>query len=111
MIYNGNHYHPTDGVFVTPISGVYMFAWNTLTYSSTSLYTELRVESEVKGTVGSSAASGQYMPGLASLLCHVKKGEHVWVQKSNGAANYINNWNYSPLFMDFCFRTIDCVVR
>ena len=90
MMNNGNHYHPADGVFVAPISGVYMFAWNTLTFNSKYLFTELRVESEVKGAVGSNAASSQYIPGSASLLCHVKKGEHVWVQTSSGSnTNYI----------------------
>ena len=53
MINNGNHYHPTDGVFIAPISGVYMFSWNTLTHNSKALFTELRVESEVKGAVAS----------------------------------------------------------
>jgi hypothetical protein len=105
VINNGNHYHPTDGVFVAPISGVYMFAWNTLTYSGDSLHTKLRVESEVKGTVGSSAASGQYMPGSASLLCHVKKGEHVWVQTSDGTTtNYLHDWNDSTSFMGFLLQ-------
>ena len=102
MINNGNHYHPTNGVFVAPISGVYMFAWNTLTFNSKYLLTELRVESEVKGAVGSSAASNQYIPGSASLLCQVKKGEHVWVQTSGGATtNYIHDWNDSTSFMGF----------
>ena len=50
MMNNGNYYHPADGVFVAPISGVYMFSWNTITYNSKGLYTELRVESEVKGS-------------------------------------------------------------
>jgi hypothetical protein len=71
MMNNGNHYHPADGVFVAPISGVYMFSWNTLTYNTKALYTELRVESEVKGSVGSYAGTNQYIPGSASLLCHV----------------------------------------
>ena len=105
MINNGNHYHPTDGVLVAPISGVYMFAWNTLTFNSKAVYTELRVESEVKGTVGNSAASSQYMPGSTSLLCHVKKGEHVWVQTSGGTTNnYIHDWNESTSFMGFLLQ-------
>ena len=68
MINNGNHYHPADGVFVAPISGVYMFAWNTLTYSSNSLHTELRVENEVKGLVVNSVANNQYTQRSTSLL-------------------------------------------
>jgi hypothetical protein len=82
-----------------------MFAWNTLTFNSKGLFTELRVESEVKGTVGSSAASGQYIPGSASLLCHVKKGEHVWVQTSGGTtANYLHDWRDSTSFMGFLLQ-------
>jgi len=105
MMNNGNHYHPADGVFVAPTSGVYMFAWNTLTFSSKGLYTELRVESEVKGALGSNAATSQYIPGSASLLCHVKKGEHVWVQTSHGTTtNYIHDWNDSTSFMGFLLQ-------
>ena len=105
MINNGNHYHPADGVFVAPISGVYMFAWNTLTYNSKGLYTELRVESEVKGAVGSYPTSSQYIPGSASLLCHVRKGEHVWVQTSGGKdTNYIHDYEDSTSFMGFLLQ-------
>jgi hypothetical protein len=105
MINNGNHYHPTDGVFVAPISGVYMFSWNTITYNSKGLYTELRVESEVKGSVGSYAGSGQYIPGSASLLCHVRKREHVWVQTSDGTTdNYMHDWRDSTSFMGFLLQ-------
>ena len=105
VINNGNHYHPTDGVFVAPISGVYMFAWNTLTHNSKALFTELRVESKVKGAVASNAVGGQYIPGSASLLCHVKKGEHVSVQTSHATdANYIYDWNCSMSFMGFLLQ-------
>ena len=105
MMNNGNHYHPADGGFFAPISGVYMFAWNTLTLDSNYLLTELRVENEVKGTVGSRGTSGQYIPGSTSLLCHVRKGDHVWVQTSDGSSkNYIYNWNKSTSFMEFLLQ-------
>ena len=95
MINNGNHYHPTDGVFVAPISGVYMFSWNTLTYNSNALYTELRVENDVKGVVASSAGSSLFTPGSASLLSHVRKGELVWVQTSGGTSdNYMSKLTF-----------------
>ena len=82
-----------------------MFSWNTITYNIKHLFTELRVEKEVNGAVGSYATSGQYIPGSASLLCHVKKGEHVWVQISHGAtANYIYDWNDSTSFMGFLLQ-------
>ena len=105
MINNGNHYHPADGVFVAPISGVYIFAWNTLTYSSNSLYTELRVENEVKIVVINSVANNQYTPGSTSLLCHVNKGDHVWVQTSSGTtSNNIHDWGVYTSCMGFLLQ-------
>jgi hypothetical protein len=56
-------------------------------YNSKGLHTELRVESKVKGSVGSYAGSGQYIPGSASLLCDVRKGEPVWVQTGGGTTD------------------------
>jgi hypothetical protein len=107
MMNNGNHYHPADGVFVAPISGVYMLACNTLTLDNNYLFTELRVENEVKGTVGSRGANHLYIPGSTSLLCHVRKGDHVWVQTS-GVFIYIIGMNLRHSW-DFCFRKINFV--
>ena len=79
-----------------------MFSWNTLTFKNKGVYTELRVESAVKGAMGSFAGSSQYIPGSASLLCHVKKGEHVWVQKSGEITTiYIHDWDDSTSFIGF----------
>jgi hypothetical protein len=77
----------------------YLTSWNTITYNKKALHTELRVESEVKGSVGSYAGTNQYIPGSASLLCHVKKGEHVWVQTSSGITdNYVHDWRDSTSY-------------
>jgi hypothetical protein len=111
MINNGNHYHPADGVFVAPISGVYMFAWSTLTYSSKSLFTELRVEKEVKGAVGSNAAGGYYTPGSIHYYFMSEKENTCGYRQAMEQPLIIyligmilrHSW-------DFCFRKINCVV-
>ena len=100
MINNGNHYHPADGVFVAPISGVYMFAWNIITYNIKGLHAELRVESEVKGSVGSYAGINQFIPGSATLLWHVKKRRTRLGRNSGGTTdNYMHDWRDSTSFM------------
>ena len=82
-----------------------MFSWNTITLDSNYLFTELRVENEVKGSVGSKGAISLFIPGSTSLLCHVRKGDHVWVQTSDGSSkNYIYNWRESTSFMGFLLQ-------
>ena len=89
----GGHYNPGDGVFVAPVSGAYLFSWTALTYSGHYEFTELRVENVVKASVASSAAGNQYTPGTTTLVCHVDKGHHVWVETSGGtSANYLYDW-------------------
>ena len=105
MMNNVNHYHPADGGFVTPIFGVYMFSWNTITLDSNYLFTELRVENEIKGSVGSTGATSMFIPGSTPLLCHVRKGDHVWVQTSGASSkHYMYHWNISTSFMGFLLQ-------
>ena len=39
----GNHFNSGDSVFVSPVSGLYLFSWTTTTTSSKNTNTELRV--------------------------------------------------------------------
>lgn len=89
----GGHYNPGDGVFVSPVSGAYLFSWTAMTYGSNHEFTELRVENVVKAMVGSGGAASHYSPGSMTLVCHVDKGDHVWVETSSGATtNYLYDW-------------------
>ena len=111
MINNWNHYHPKGGVFVAPISGVYMFAWSTLTYNNKALFTELRVGNEVKGAV----------EALRQVATTHRDQLHYYVMlKKENTSGYRQEVEH-PLIIymigmilrhswDFCFKKINCVV-
>ncbi|XP_076085510.1 uncharacterized protein LOC143056310 [Mytilus galloprovincialis] len=81
----GADFNSGDGVFVSPVSGVFMFSWTTLTYSGKSIDTELRVENVVKAkqiiSLGSSAGSIQ---STQFVICKVNEKDHVWIQTGAG---------------------------
>jgi hypothetical protein len=87
------HYNPGDGVCVAPVSGAYLFSWTALTHGSNYEFTELRVENVERASIVSSGAAGQYSPGTTTLVCHVDKGDNVWVETSDGSHNnYFYDW-------------------
>ncbi|XP_071170571.1 uncharacterized protein [Mytilus edulis] len=77
----GVNFNNGDGVFVSPISGVFMFAWTIRTYSGKTIDTELKVDNVVKAeqilNLGSAAGNIQT---TQFVICQVKKGDHVWIQ-------------------------------
>ena len=81
----GVNFNTGDGVFVSPVSGVFMFSWTTLTYSGKSIDTELRVDNIVKAkqiiSLGSSAGSIQ---STQFVICRVNEKDHVWIQTGAG---------------------------
>lgn len=80
----GNNFNTGDGIFIAPISGVYMFSWIIQTYTSKSVETELRVDNIVKGKHLMSLGSGAGFFGTTRyILCTVNKGDHVWIQTTN----------------------------
>ncbi|XP_052081932.1 uncharacterized protein LOC127719732 [Mytilus californianus] len=77
----GANFNSGDGVFVSTVSGVFMFAWTICTYQGKIIDTELRVDNVVKAeqilNLGSAAG---YIQTSQFVICQVNEGDHVWIQ-------------------------------
>ena len=74
----GEHYHTEDGIFITPVSGTYMFHW-TIATGGSSFTTQLMV--------GGTVRASSYVPypggpdsSSAMVIINVQKEDHVWIQ-------------------------------
>ncbi|XP_048762588.2 complement C1q-like protein 2 [Ostrea edulis] len=84
----GHHYHPEDGIFVAPVSGVYLFHW-TINNDGDFAYTNILVGGKVISTTTTSVVSGHYNSGSAMVIVTVQKDEHVWIQTCCGSSNEV----------------------
>lgn len=79
----GDNFNTGDGIFVVPVSGIYLFSWTMQTYSGKYVDTELRVQNLVKGTQHTSlSSSAGNFATTRNVLCSASKGDHVWIQTS-----------------------------
>ncbi|XP_062609039.1 complement C1q-like protein 2 isoform X2 [Saccostrea cucullata] len=84
----GNHYHPEDGIFIAPVSGVYLFHWTITNYKSYA-HTNILVGGKVMSTTTTSVVSSSYNSGSALVIVHVQKGQHVWIQTCCGTGHEV----------------------
>lgn len=82
----GNPYHTENGIFIAPVTGVYLFHWTTISGSS-DFSTQLMVD-------GTSRASA-YVPypggvdsSSAMAIIEVNMDDHVWIQ-IYGSSEYV----------------------
>ncbi|XP_061188590.1 complement C1q-like protein 2 [Saccostrea echinata] len=88
----GNYYNPTDGIFVAPVHGLYMFQWTMICYTSgsNSCGTSLRVNNAGKGYLYSGEnGNGYHHTGSKTVIVEVQAGNHVWVQTENWSNIFI----------------------
>ncbi|CAC5405092.1 unnamed protein product [Mytilus coruscus] len=83
----GGNFNPGDGIFVSPVTGVYLFSWTVFTASSKIVNTELRVDNVVIDSMYAYIGTSSHVPATKVVLCQVKKGDHVWIQTSAHTEN------------------------
>ncbi|XP_061188585.1 cerebellin-2-like [Saccostrea echinata] len=101
----GDHYHPTDGIFIAPVHGLYMFHWTMNCFHSGSHHcaTSLMVDGVKKGYIISGENAGNYYhTGSNTLLLELKAGTHVWVQ----VETYTNVYLYDYTSFTGCLLSI-----
>ena len=100
----GNHFNSGDSIFVSPVSGVYLFSWTIMTCIGKTVHTELRVDNIVKETLHANIASSSGRFSVSRvIICNVKKNDHVWIQTSvHSTENYFEyQYNSRSSFMGF----------
>lgn len=81
----GANFNSGDGVFVSPVSGVFMFAWTIRTSSGKIIYTELMVDNVVKATqILQPGSSSPKIQTTQFVICRVNEGDHVWIETGKG---------------------------
>ncbi|XP_061188594.1 complement C1q-like protein 2 isoform X2 [Saccostrea echinata] len=92
----GNHYNSTDGIFIAPVHGLYMFHWtmNCHTTGSNHCGTNLKINGSGKGYIYSGEnAANHYHTGSSSLLLEVQAGDHVWIETNSWSNVRIYHWS------------------
>eukprot|EP00105_Crassostrea_gigas_P027896 XP_011449385.1 PREDICTED: complement C1q tumor necrosis factor-related protein 7 [Crassostrea gigas] len=104
----GNHYHTENGIFIAPVTGVYMFHW-TIATGGSAFTTQLMVAGSVR------ASNFVPYPGgadssSAMVIISVNKEDHVWIQLYGssehvyGGSNSIGNY-YQSTFSGILLQT------
>ncbi|VDI40036.1 Hypothetical predicted protein [Mytilus galloprovincialis] len=90
----GDIFNHGDGVFVSPVTGVYLFSWTILTFNGKAVNTELRVDNVLKETLHAIVGSAVgHISVSRTVICKVTKKEHVWIQTGGSYAGNVFDYD------------------
>ncbi|CAC5363975.1 unnamed protein product [Mytilus coruscus] len=88
---NGNAYNSGDGIFITPVAGVYVFALSIMVVREHHIHITLASTDGVIGNIY--VDDGQFTFNSASnvFLTRLNKGVHVWARKAEANGNFLHS--------------------
>ena len=97
----GNGYNEHDGMYVVPVSGVYVFTWTFLADSSQYAVTEIVINGVAETWTISDGSDHRllYSPTSALILANVNAGDHVFIRRVEGrGCTATSNQKIRPTF-------------
>ncbi|XP_063408235.1 heavy metal-binding protein HIP-like [Mytilus trossulus] len=93
---NGNAYNSGDGIFITPVAGIYVFALSVMVVREHHISITLKSTDGVIGVIY--VDDGQFTFNSASnvFLARLNKGVHVWARKEGANGNFLHG-GYSTI--------------
>ena len=77
----GNMYNGHDGLFVAPVTGMYVFFWTVSCTAVRDVATELVKDGTAYGfSFADSVDANDYVNGGNTVVLQVNHGQHVWVR-------------------------------
>ena len=80
ILNRGEYYNKYDGIFIAPISGIYLFSWSVCTVDSFYAFTELVIENTVISRAGEYESQGYRDCWSITALCRMEKDDHAWIR-------------------------------
>ncbi|XP_060561800.1 uncharacterized protein LOC132721499 [Ruditapes philippinarum] len=91
----GNGYSPTDGIYVVPETGTYVFMWTMFSSYQEWSITDIIVDGRTKGWITTDDQNDQ-ATGIA--IVHVNTGIHVFIRRDRGSGCTIHDGMSRPTF-------------
>ncbi|XP_019918432.3 multimerin-2 [Magallana gigas] len=98
----GNHYNKHSGTFTAPQHGVYVFTWNLYCYAEGYIYSQLVVNSNVVGTMFTSAQGAANIRSPTGIVVvEVNQGDVVFVRTHPTNGHVGNLYSYTDYRSSF----------
>ncbi|XP_069105464.1 uncharacterized protein [Argopecten irradians] len=93
----GDNYNMADGVYIVPVTGVYVFTWS-CTSTTADVDTELIVDGSSRGTLLTEGDNNHWDHTTGFIVTPVSAGDHVFVRAKGNGHMYGSVYHGGPSF-------------
>ncbi|XP_061180687.1 caprin-2-like [Saccostrea echinata] len=80
MVNKGHGYHKEDGIFILPISGVYVFTWTVAVIDNAWVTVEIVANGQIAGSTFADGDGTGFDAGTGLIVVEGNAGDHVYIR-------------------------------